>query len=98
MKHLANAEKNTEFSEFIKVAGNNVVFTIQDGPINEAGMNGCQAQDMLEFVKHLFKSLDESFPCQENKNTITYISKALHWQNERNKDRILRGVEGNSQV
>ena len=96
MEHLANAEKETEFSSFIKVAGQNVVFTIQDGPINEVGVNGCQAQDMLEFVKHLFVSLDNKFPCQENKNTITHLRKALYQQDQRNKDRIERGVEGNN--
>lgn len=96
MKHLAEAEKNTEFSEFIKVAGNSVVFTIQDGPINEAGINGCQAQDMLEFCKHLFVSLNNTFPCEENERTIFNIEEALQAQNDRNKDRILRGVEGNN--
>ncbi len=96
MKHLEEARKTTEYNDFIKVAGNSVVFTVQDGPINEAGINGCQAQDMLQFVRHLFKSLDNEFPCTENKVTIELLDLADHWQNKRNEDRIKRGVEGNN--
>ena len=86
------------FGQFIKVAGSSVVFTVQDGPINEAGINGCQAQDMLEFCKHLFKSLNKSFPCEENERTIFHIDEALQAQNDRNRDRITRGVEGNNEL
>ncbi len=74
-----------------------VKFTIQSDPISEVGVNGCQAVDMLEFVKCLFESLNEFFPCRENTLTITKIEEAIHWQEARTKDRIRRAVEGKNQ-
>ena len=75
-----------------------VKFTIQSDPISEVGVNGCQAVDILEYVKYLFESLNEAFPCRENTLTITKIEEALHWQEARTKNRIKRGVEGTSQL
>src|SRR5574343_1102155 len=71
-----------------------VKFTIQSDPISEVGINGCQALDMLKYVKCLFESLNEAFPCRENSLTITKIEEAIHWQDARTKDRLNRGVEG----
>lgn len=97
MKHLKDAHEAMEhLGDFVKVSNNNVVFTIQDGPINEAGINGCQAEDMLNFCQHLFSSLNDKFPCEENERTIFHIKEALRAQTDRNIDRIKRGVEGNN--
>lgn len=71
-----------------------VSFAIQSDPVKEVGINGVQAVDMLEYVKNLFVSLNEAFPCRENALTITKIEEALHWQEARTKDRQKRGVEG----
>lgn len=71
-----------------------VRFTIQSDPISEVGVNGCQVVDMLEYVKCLFQSLNEKFPCRENALTITKIEEAIHWQEARTKDRTRRNVEG----
>lgn len=75
-----------------------VKFTIQSDPISEVGVNGCQAIDMLEYVKCLFKSLNEAFPCRENSLTITKIEEAIHWQEARTKDRMQRNVEGKNEA
>jgi len=83
-----------ENSEDIKGVAPVVKFTIQSDPISEVGINGCQAVDMLEYVKCLFESLNESFPCRENSLTITKIEEAIHWQEARTRDRQKRGVEG----
>ena len=72
----------------------NVTFTIQSAPVSEVGENGCQATDMLEYVKNLFQSLNDTFPCRENALTITKIEEAIHWQDARTKDREKRKVEG----
>jgi hypothetical protein len=71
-----------------------VSFTIQSDPIGEVGVNGVQALDMLKYVKCLFESLNESFPCVENKNSIEKIEEAIEWQNIRTQDRLRRKVEG----
>jgi hypothetical protein len=83
-----------ENSEDVKGVAPVVKFTIQSDPIGEVGINGCQASDMLEYVKCLFVSLNEAFPCRENALTITKIEEALHWQEARTKDRLRRSVEG----
>ena len=71
-----------------------IKFTIQSDPIGLVGVNGVQAVDVLEYVKKLFQSLNDSFPCRENSLTITKIEEAIHWQDARTKDRQKRNVEG----
>jgi len=78
----------------IGVNGSAVTFVLQDGPISEAGVNGIQITDMLEYVKEVYKSLNAAFPCRENSITITKIEEAIHWQDARTKERKSRGVEG----
>lgn len=75
-----------------------VSFTIQSDPISEVGVNGCQALDILKYVKCLFESLNEVFPCRENSLTITKIEEAIHWQDARTKDRLNRKVEGQNRA
>ena len=112
MKHLNNAHKAMDLSNFstsggvnskenysnshsdyLEVSGQKLIFTIQEKPIKEAGINGLQATDLLIFTKELFKSLNKDFPCRENALTITKIEEALHWQEARTRDRQKRKVE-----
>lgn len=69
-------------------------FRIQNGPVNEVGVNGCQVTDILEFAKCLIEVFDEKYPCKENIQSILKIEEALHWQYARTKNRIKRSVEG----
>jgi hypothetical protein len=100
MKHLKEAlsQHGGTDLDYIKVANNNVVFTIQDGPIGEVGLNGVQALDMLIFNKNLFESLNRAYPCQENQDTINSLNKAIKHQHDRTKNREARGVEGLSKA
>lgn len=82
----------------IEVVDNVVMFTIQDGPIGDVGVNGIQVAEMLEYVKEVFKSLNTAYPCRENSLTITKIEEAIHWQYARTKDRESRGVEGKNVI
>lgn len=99
--HKAVAD-NPALAEFIKIdnlvdeKGVSPIITIkiQSDPVSEVGVNGCQALDLLEYVKFLFESLNEAVPCRENSLTITKIEEGIHWQNARTKNRIKRGVEG----
>jgi len=75
-----------------------VKFYIQSDPISEVGVNGVQALDMLKYVKCLFESLNDAFPCRENALTITKIEEAIHWQDARTKDRQRRNVEGQNKL
>lgn len=87
-----------ENSKNIKGVAPIVKFTIQSDPIGEVGVNGCQVVDMLEYVKCLFQSLNNEYPCRENSLTITKIEEAIHWQEARTKDRLNRQVEGQNKV
>jgi len=106
MRHVEKALQKFGSTDFITVKNVEdvkgvapvVSFTIQSDPVKEVGVNGCQAVDMLEYVKCLFESLNEAFPCRENALTITKIEEAIHWQEARTKNRILRGVEGKNEA
>lgn len=73
---------------------NSVSFTIQNGPIKESGVNGCQLDSLIEVAKIMIEGLNEKFPCRENALAITKLEEALHWLDHRTKNRINRGVEG----
>jgi len=102
MRHVDRALLRVKDQTFIKIdnaedtkgVAPTVKFIIQSDPISEVGINGCQVTDMLEYVKCLFQSLNDAFPCRENALTITKIEEALHWQDARTKDRVNRDVEG----
>lgn len=76
---------------------NNIIaFKIQDGPIKEVGINGCQVDTLLHAALRIIVGLNEIFPCDSNKMAISNIEEALAHLNERTRDRIKRGVEGTS--
>jgi hypothetical protein len=71
-----------------------VEFQIQSDPVIEVGVNGVQAQDLLQYTEYLLRELNDKFPCNENEQSILKVMEALHWQDARTKDRLKRGVEG----
>ena len=83
-------------SEFVVVYHNNngIYFKIQDGPIKEKGVNGCQVDTIIEAAKLIVTNLNKNFPCRENALAITKLDEALMWLRERKREREARGVEG----
>ena len=75
---------------------NSISFTIQNGPIKEVGVNGCQVTEIIEVAKMIIEGFDASYPCRENLHTIMHLREALGWQKKRTDDREKRGVEGES--
>lgn len=101
--HLEKAIPKDEYLELIKSTfiihgkeNNTLIFKIQDGPIKENGVNGCQVTDALRVLIHIYEGLQKKFPCAENQKTINKLKEGLFWQDERTKDRKARGVEGTS--
>jgi hypothetical protein len=76
---------------------NSLSFTLQNGPIKEVGVNGCQIDTVIEAAKLMLEGLNKQFPCRENSLAITKLEEALHWLEHRKKDREKRNVEGTSQ-
>lgn len=91
-------EKDIRPKNFIYVRHdvNSLSFTIQNGPIKEKGINGCQVDTIIEAAKVILEGLNKQFPCRENACAITKLDEALHWLEHRKKEREKRGVEGKS--
>ncbi len=73
-------------------------FVVQNGPVKEVGVNGCQLTDVIEVAKMMLEELNKKFPCSENDSTLAYLDAALTCQGLRTMDRELRGVEGFSKA
>ena len=73
---------------------NAITFKIQNGPIKEHGINGCQVDTMIKTAKIIIEGLNKKFPCRENAMVITKLDEALMWSEKRKQDRINRNVEG----
>ncbi len=73
---------------------NSIAFTIQNGPVKEFGVNGCQVDTLIEAAKTILEGLNKNFPCRENAVAITKLDEAIMWMQKRKRDRIARGVEG----
>ena len=56
---------------------NALTFKIQNGPIKEVGVNGCQVDTLIETAKLIIKGLNEKFPCDENEVAISCLNLAL---------------------
>lgn len=82
---------------FMDFGKGEIGFKLQEGPIKENGVNGCQATDMIEIATDIIRQLNEKFPCRENSMTITKLEEALMWQEKRTENRTLRGVEGKNE-
>jgi len=69
----------------------------QRGPVNEAGVNGCQVEDVIDFLVAHLRDLNVGLYCtQETSLAITSLQEADNWLHRRTRDRIARGVEGTS--
>lgn len=73
---------------------NSIGFKLQNGPIKEVGVNGCQIDTMIEAAKIAIEGLNKQYPCRENSIVITKLDEALLWLQKRKSDREKRGVEG----
>jgi len=77
---------------------NSLSFTLQNGPVKDNGVNGCQVDTIIEAAKTILEGLNKQFSCRENSIAITKLDEALHWLEHRTKDRQKRAVEGFSKA
>ena len=73
---------------------NCISFKIQNGPIKENGINGCQVDTIIAAAKLIIEGLNKKIACRENAMVITKLDEALMWSKKRKEDREKRGVEG----
>jgi hypothetical protein len=77
---------------------NMISFRIQNGPIKEVGLNGCDVSTIIEAASLIVEGLNKQFPCDENHKAIRSLNNALDWLEERKINREKRQVEGRSIV
>jgi len=73
---------------------NSISFTIQDGPVKENGVNGCQVDTIIETAKIIINGLNQNFPCDENSDALHHLYQAVLCLKRRREDREKRRVEG----
>lgn len=83
---------------FVRHDVNSISFTMQNEPINEVGINGCQVDELIGAAKVILEGLNRKFPCRENACAITKLDEAIHWLTHRRNERASRGVEGFSKA
>ena len=91
-------EMKKEYFVVIDNIANSIAFKIQNGPIKEHGVNGCQIDTIIEAAKLILEGLNSNFPCRDNAIAITKLDEALMWRQKRTDDRIKRSVEGTNQA
>lgn len=92
-------EKDIRPNHFIYVRHdkNSLSFTLQNGPIKEAGVNGCQVDTIMYAALEILHGLHAKFPCVENERAISSLADAIKHLADRRANREARGVEGTSQ-
>lgn len=67
----------------------------QNGPINEAGVNGVTHEVLLAVVLDRLRGFQRgSHTCRENALAITKLEEGLQWLHWRTRRRLLAGTEG----
>ncbi len=94
--HLFEKEIRPKNFIYIRHDTNSLSFTLQNGPIKENGVNGCQVETVIEAAKIIIEGFNKELPSRENSIVITKLDEALMWLNKRTMDRKNRGVEGTS--
>lgn len=77
--------------------GDTVLIAFQNGPIQEAGINGISQEALLAIVIDRLRSFQAGqYGCRENAVALTNCEQAMMWLQKRTRDRLARGVEGTS--
>lgn len=75
------------------------IIVFQNGPINEAGVNGVTHEALLAILIDRLRSFQAGqFACRENALALTKLEEAQHWLHHRTLARMRRGVEGTNKV
>lgn len=71
----------------------------QNGPVKEAGVNGCHQEDLIAIVIDRLQHFQAGdYACEENAVAQRKLEEALLSLKRRTDKRVTRGVEGTSQV
>lgn len=77
---------------------NGASFRLQNGPIREVGVNGCQIDEVIRFAQDRLREFNKLAPSRQTQEAITHLGQALLSLAIRTADRESRGVEGTKEV
>ena len=83
-----------EKPSFILQVGSRVTFKLQNGPIKQVGVNGCQIDDVIKWAREFIQKAESRVPHIQNRGALKGLKNALYCLNLRTRDRERRGVEG----
>ena len=71
------------------------VIRFQNGPIQEAGVNGISNEALLAIVEDRLRGFHEGdYRTPEGTMALQKVEEAMMWLHKRTRDRVARGVEG----
>lgn len=85
-------------NEFFAEMDSYIDIQIQDGPIKENGVNGCQIDDVIIWCQRKLHKFNSAVPSQYNDKALYHLNEALKALLARTEEREARGVEGTSQA
>jgi hypothetical protein len=79
--------------------GAETAISFQNGPINEAGVNGITHEVLIAVVVDRMRDFQRGpYACRENALALTKLEEAQQWLQARTRARMVRGVEGTHTV
>lgn len=79
--------------------GDDVHITFQEGPIEEAGVNGLTHEVLLAILIDRLEHFQVGpYACEENQHALDNLRRGLEWMRYRTQKRVERGVEGTHTV
>ena len=97
-KYQIESVEKTDLSDVSKACDltqANCRIHFQNGPIQEAGVNGISNEALLAVVENRLKGFQSGkFACRENAFALTKLQECMMWLHKRTRDRVARGVEG----
>jgi hypothetical protein len=73
---------------------NEIRLRLQPGPRSVVGDQGIDPDHIIILARDLLKEMDRHLPCEQNKEAIKHLEKAIAMMDERRLDRIERNTEG----
>jgi len=80
-----------EFPIHITERMNTISFRIQNGPIKEAGVNGCDIATLIDAARVLIEKHNEKHPHMYNISSMHYLDQAIRYQELRTQEREALG-------
>lgn len=88
--HIDESQRNDPKDKTVSMT-----IQFQNGPIQEAGINGISGEALMAIQIDRLRSFQKGpYACRENALALTALEESLMWLQKRTRDRMARGVEG----